>query len=186
MREKQLIQDVRFPGFGTSLPASPSDGDLFILVDSLTAPTYHWMLRYVAAKASDKWVFVGGAAARVEVLTDESTTTTGTWLNLATSGPNFAVPVAGDYEVHLGANTYHTVAQGVIATGVAVGDGTPSIALYGNAPGASQLGHVATGKVRLLDMAASGVIRQRYWMNTAGTAHWTSRWIGVTPVALGG
>ena len=49
-------------GMGTSLPASPFDGQEYILVDSLTAPTYSWRFRYVAGIADAyKWVFIGGA-----------------------------------------------------------------------------------------------------------------------------
>src|SRR5215831_1233030 len=47
----------------TSLPASPVDGQECILCDSLSAPTYQWHLKYVAAKASNKWICIGGAPA---------------------------------------------------------------------------------------------------------------------------
>ena len=85
-------------GIGTSLPASPSDGAEYTLVDSLTAPTYSWKFRYVAAKASNKWVFIGGAAASSYVATGEGVVGT-TYAALATAGPSFTVPVAGDYLV---------------------------------------------------------------------------------------
>ena len=34
-------------GIGTSFPVSPANGELFTLVDSLTAPTFSWRFRYV-------------------------------------------------------------------------------------------------------------------------------------------
>ena len=34
---------------GTSLPASPYDGQEYVLTDSLTAPTYPWRFRYTAS-----------------------------------------------------------------------------------------------------------------------------------------
>jgi hypothetical protein len=48
-------------GRGTSLPGSPTDGQLYELVDSLTTPTWSWLLRYAAGSSNaDKWEFIGG------------------------------------------------------------------------------------------------------------------------------
>lgn len=48
--------------YGTTLPASPYDGQEAILVDSITNPTYQWRFRYNAGSTSPyKWEFVGGA-----------------------------------------------------------------------------------------------------------------------------
>jgi len=50
--------------YGTSLPASPADGQEAILVDSTTNATYAWRFRYNAAASSPyKWEFVGGSPA---------------------------------------------------------------------------------------------------------------------------
>ena len=50
------------PGYGTTLPGSPTDGQEYVLVDSLTAPTYVWRFRYNASSASAyKWEFIGGS-----------------------------------------------------------------------------------------------------------------------------
>src|SRR5215831_2983579 len=79
----------------TSLPGSPNDGDEIVLTDSLTAPTFSWRLKYVAAKATNKWVFIGGNSVYSE-LTGPATTsdTTGNYLDLS---PNvsWTAPVAG-------------------------------------------------------------------------------------------
>jgi len=54
--------------YGTSLPASPVDGQEAILVDSLTAPTYSWRFRYVASITDAyKWVCVGGTHGVVAI-----------------------------------------------------------------------------------------------------------------------
>jgi hypothetical protein len=53
------------PQYGTTLPASPADGQEAILVDSVTAPTYQWRFRYNAQSTSAyKWEFVGGSSMR--------------------------------------------------------------------------------------------------------------------------
>lgn len=46
----------------TSLPASPTDKQQALLVDSLTAPTYAWLFQYEAGITdSYKWMWLGGA-----------------------------------------------------------------------------------------------------------------------------
>jgi hypothetical protein len=82
----------------TALPGSPQDGLEVILTDSLTAGTFHWRLRYVAARATNKWVFVGGSPLQASVDTSE-TTASAAYAALASAGPSVVVPVAGDYEI---------------------------------------------------------------------------------------
>jgi hypothetical protein len=49
------------PTYGTTLPASPVDGQEHVLVDSLTAPTYSWRCRYNAQSTNVyKWEVHGG------------------------------------------------------------------------------------------------------------------------------
>jgi len=90
-----LALGIGAAGIGTSLPASPADGQEYVLVDSLTAPTYAWRFRYVASITDAyKWVFIGGYAIR-------SFEATG--LNASTSysvfGPVLGLPRAGIYDV---------------------------------------------------------------------------------------
>jgi len=81
----------------TSLPVSPVDGQEIVFVDSLTAPTYHWHLRYIAAKASNKWVFVGGFPAHAtnyDVMGANLSSTT--YVDPSTVC-SLTVPLAGSY-----------------------------------------------------------------------------------------
>jgi hypothetical protein len=91
----QAVGALPVIGIGTTLPASPFDGQEYILVDSLTVPTYAWRFRYVASITDAyKWVFIGGYAIR-------SFEATG--LNASTSysvfGPVLGLPRAGIYDV---------------------------------------------------------------------------------------
>jgi hypothetical protein len=84
------------PGYGTSLPGSPVNGQEYILVDSLTAPTYAWRLRYTASISdSYKWVFVGGSEVFISAA-DYTVTGSGAW---QISGASFTLPRNGIYDV---------------------------------------------------------------------------------------
>ncbi len=90
-------------GYGTSLPGSPTDGDEYVLVDSTSAPTYRWHLRYNGGSASSyKWEFIGGTEMYAAVDTTE-TTSSATYAALSTAGPTITLPNAGDYFVSIGA-----------------------------------------------------------------------------------
>jgi hypothetical protein len=89
--------------YGTSLPASPTDGQEAILVDSLTAATYQWRFRYNAARATNRWEFIGGPPVGAFVATREARAASPTtYGDLPTVGPQVTIPVAGIYEVEVG------------------------------------------------------------------------------------
>lgn len=71
-----------FGAYGTTLPASPVDGQEAILVDSITNPTYQWRFRYNAGSSSAyKWEFVGGAPQLKSSVTIDSVTGGGAWID---------------------------------------------------------------------------------------------------------
>jgi len=89
--------------YGTALPASPIDGQIATLVDSITNPTYQWTFRYNAGSSSAyKWEFIGGTFASSEV-DAASTTNVGTsWVVPSAGAASITVPRSGDYEVSFG------------------------------------------------------------------------------------
>jgi len=105
--------------YGTTLPASPVDGQEAILVDSTSNPTYQWRFRYNASSTSAyKWEWVGGSPWISDVATGESTTST-TPVGLTT--PQFLnTPRAGDYLVRVSAQASLTVAAFNVFVGVGV------------------------------------------------------------------
>ena len=170
---------------GTVLPPSPVDGQRFILTDSLTAPTYAWNLIYVAAKASNRWVCVGGSPAVSEVLTSETTAST-SYVDLATVGPQFTVPVAGDYiyvgSCWLATSTAGQFAQAALKVGAAAA--SDDDAMLATSSAANTL--TTTSKTRKLSgVAASALLKMQYKVG-AGTGTFIRRVLMVTPVALGG
>lgn len=168
----------------TSLPASPHDGQEIILTDSTTAGTYHWRLRYVSGRSSNKWVCVGGVGAYQEVETSESTSST-SYTALATAGPSFTVPLAGDYLVEIGfesnasTTTENWMSYAIGATAAADADGISFVVT-----GGSYLGGLSRVN-KQSSLAASTALAARYKV-TAGTSNFRKRWMLVTPVAVGG
>lgn len=89
---------VSVPTIGTSLPGSPVDGQVFTLVDSLSAPTYWWRMQYIASVG--KWLYIGGIPKEVIVAAAESSNVVA-YSALTTPGPSFALPYAGDWSVEV-------------------------------------------------------------------------------------
>jgi hypothetical protein len=176
-------------GFGTSLPASPVDGQEYILTDSVSAPTYVWRFRYNNQSASAyKWEFIGGAPKRVEVATLESTATTGSWLDLATVGPSFTVPRAGDWATTMSLIYSGTTASSLSNVGVAQGAGTPagSVGIFAHPTGTISSGQVVLPNQVHTGVSASVELRMRYNHTafSAGTASFSSRTLSVVPVRV--
>lgn len=169
----------------TSLPSNPNNGDMIVLTDSLTAGTYHWHLRYVSARSSNKWVFVGGAPGFSQVNTSE-TTASGTYAALATAGPSFAIPVAGTYIVEIGfapGDTTQVVSRymsyDIGGTGAVDADAAFHDASGANAPN--------TGNIsRAQSKALTAVTLTAKYKVSSGTLAFTHRWMRVTPVVIGG
>ena len=87
--------------YGTTLPASPVDGQEAILVDSVTNPSYQWRFRYNAGSTSAyKWEFVGGVPQFAAG--GNLNNYTGSALTPLSSGPNVPIVRAGEYLVGLG------------------------------------------------------------------------------------
>src|SRR5215471_16848375 len=92
--------------YGTSLPTSPVDGQEAILVDSVTAPNWHWRFRYNAGSTNPyKWEFIGGIPMSYGTFAG-TTITSATYADfpsgtMAGTGP--VVPRAGVYNVTMDA-----------------------------------------------------------------------------------
>ena len=168
-------------GMGVALPSMPFDGQEFILVDSLTAPTFSWRFRYVAAKASDKWVFIGGAPTYAEVTPNETTTSTA-FTDLGTVGPSIVVPRAGLYEVEIGCHMYSQSGPMYCYMSYDIG-ATPAAepdAIWGG-----NTLNVAFGSVRKRRKSLTAVtLTAKYNISGGGTGAFERRWMSLLPVAV--
>lgn len=170
-------------GYGTSLPGSPVDGQEHILVDNVDTPTYAWRFRWNAGSDhTDKWEFIGGSPALVEVATAEGTAST-TYVALTTA-VQFTLPRAGVYEIehwaHVANSTnFQNSAQTVKLGAAAAADaeawsmmnpqtGNPDPAFWGG---------------RRSGLAASAVLALNYKVS-GGTGTFSKRALKVTPVRV--
>jgi len=175
-------------GLVSSLPGAPSDGQTVVYTDSLPAPTFTWQLIFV--QSTGKWHFIGGTPLYAEVLTDQSTATANTYLDLATVGPQVTIPVNGDYEIRAGSQGWNALntAQ-VMRTALKVG-----AAATANADGFSNTGVgpitaglPGIGSMRTFQktgLTATTVLKLQYLVG-GSTGHWLNRWLSVVPIKIG-
>jgi hypothetical protein len=169
--------------YATTLPASPADGDVAVLVDSTTVPTYQWMFRWNNGSSNaDKWEFMGGAPGRVTVDTDENTSSAA-YTNLATNGPTFTVLRAGQYRIafgHIGGATSSAQSRMTVKLGAAAAADT-------EASTQSNTATIGTSQSRALPqktLAASDVVLCQYKSVDATSTGFRYRWMEITPVRV--
>jgi len=169
----------------TALPSNPNNGDEIVLTDSLSAGTYHWHFRYVAARSSNKWVFVGGTPLVGETATSETRTNTAYGdLSGGATGPSITLPVAGDY---------------VITHGLDGENGSAAISFMSYDIGASgavdadgvrmDIGNAGSGGSFMRSKKKTGLtavaLTSKYKVST-GTMTALNRFIQALPIAVGG
>lgn len=166
---------------GTTLPASPVDGQEAILTDSLTNPTYSWRFRYNAGSSSAyKWEFVGGASWYGAVITSESTSSA-SLTDLATVGPQFSTPRAGDWIVSASC----TVGQGAAPSytvNMQVSNTDLQAQTMLNGAGSGWTGQLAAVG-RALALAASTILKMQY-STAASTVSFATRHLAITPIRV--
>jgi hypothetical protein len=171
----------------TALPGNPLEGEEVIFTDSLTSPTYQWRLRYVPAKSTNKWVFVGGTPAVLETASQQNHATVGSYAALGTSN-DFAIPIAGDYIIELGAllatggaiGTALRMSYDIGATGAVDGD---ALTVMAPQSGAGNGFHAFRRKKKLGLTAVTLAVKYK---TSSTNIYAQERTLSVTPIAVGG
>jgi hypothetical protein len=174
--------NIKFDGYSTSLPGSPYDGQVYTLVDSTTTPTYQWTFRYNAGSSSSfKWEFVGGAPVYAAVETAQTTGTTGGFVDLATVGPSFTLPRAGDYLFRYSADAGNNGAGNTDIVGLIKNGGEVDrmVQAIGVALGQAAM----MREIVLTGLAASDAFKLQYF-TTGGTATYLRRRLTVIPIRV--
>lgn len=177
--------DFAEPQYVTALPASPDDGEQ---VYFQAAAGVIWHLRYNAASASSfKWEYVGGPPLTHEVATSQSTTSA-TYADLATVGPQVTLPLAGDYDVQFGTTVQINPSTGNRVANIAVKRGAAATAdadslNYANGNLTIRVPGLARA-IRMTGLAAAAVLKMQYKVS-GDTLVCQDRWMRVTPVRVG-
>ncbi len=178
---------------GTSLPGSPTDGDICI-VNVDTTNGVKWMFQYRSASASSyKWEFIGGAPLYAHVTTDETFTANGSFNDATTVGPTVTAPLAGDYTYWARSTNYTTSVDAAggptHGSGLSINSATP--ATQDRAASVTNVGaQVANEQFTLafsdvVNVTTAGhTMKLRYSCNEA-TAHVLKRSLLVQPVRVG-
>jgi len=164
--------------YGTSLPASPTDGMEAILVDSTTNPSYQWRFRYNASSTSAyKWEFVGGDPF-VLYCPDYTLPGTAAYYNDTSASATITIPRAGlyicDTAVGCGAPTGATgayVGYAYAQTTTRQGQWVP-------------VGAEASWFVRAGPTLAAGALIQNCFYANSGTMTFVRRFISVLPLKV--
>jgi hypothetical protein len=167
--------------YGTTLPASPADGQEAILVDSTTNPNYQWRFRYNAASTSPyKWGFIGGSPWMGRIDTNE-TTTSASFADLTTTGPQIALPRAGVYELGMSVEMTNNGTGFCIAAPAEVG-----VANYESLGVAANAGAgIWTTPASLASLAVTGSLTVKLvYRVTGGTGSFQSRSFSVRPIRV--
>ena len=162
---------------GTSLPASPTDGQEFFLVADATNGVV-WHLRYRAAATGPyKWEYVGGAPINSSFVGAQSASV-GAWGSMA---PQITIPRAGDYLFTFSASVNPATA-GLI--GLTIYTSTPML------PDGQTAAQVAAGeqilsRADLPQLAVPAGTTYQLGFYTAVAATFQRRYISARPVRVG-
>jgi hypothetical protein len=159
----------------TTLPASPVDGQEVILTNSLTAPAYLWLMRYVAASTyPNKWIYVGGT--RFENYDSSSVGMVGNWASYL---PGIALPFSGVYNFYAQALVQRTAGAALVGLS-GWHDGTYD----------GDWQQIADGPIGYVGLSCQGVAKNltaqtlTLGMYTSAAANAIVRYIAATPVRL--
>lgn len=159
------------------------DGDIAVLVDSLTLPTYTWMFRYHAGSSNpDKWEFMGGAPGMTEVNTSE-TTASATYAALTTAGPSFTIPRSGVYAVAIGCATgLSTLGEGRMSYDIGGTGAVDADSTIAASSSATNRYSVSAERPKTIAAAATALVAK--YRVTTGTGTFLDRWMRVIPVRV--
>lgn len=166
-------------------PASPTDDQVVVLTDSLSAPTYAWLMQYFASKATRKWVCIGGDPAVVAVTTAEGTASAA-YTDLATAGPSFTIPVLGDYFITVESQLDSSAAGPISHMSYAVGGVGATDTDGANQSNRTTLAGAesATSTQLKTGIAASTSIVSKYRAENGGTSTFRQRRLRILPQSL--
>jgi hypothetical protein len=176
------------PPLVAALPGAPTDQqEVYYQADAANGIIWH--LRYNAGSASAyKWEILGSPPPLFsEVVTLETLATINAYTALTTAGPSLTLPLAGDYDVHVGARALGNAASALQRmsfdiAGVAAVDADAASA---TSAGAGSDSYAEQRYRRKTGLAAATVLLAKYKTTVAGGG-WAERFLRATPIRVSG
>lgn len=159
-------------------PGSPVNGQEFILTDSLTAPTYYWLLKYNST--TTKWHFIGGPPIFSEVVASENTTSN-SYAALATAGPSITLPYGGDYIITWGADISTGNATDAAFMSYDIG-GTGAVDL--DAVNTTNVGYISASRTKKKTGLTAVGLTAKYKTTNSTSATFQNRFISAVPIRI--
>lgn len=177
-------------GVGQKLPAQASTGQIaYCLVDPVESIV--WQFVYFGAVQQGQsqgqgftgfpWLFVGGPPVYSYISTNENCSSAAL-VNLATVGPQIAVPFAGDYDYEMGCYVNVTSAGGATAT-MQLLSGATTYTPQCEASGASFETRTVAGRISGLT-AGAGVLA--VYSISSGNVNFANRFLKIWPRRVAG
>jgi hypothetical protein len=171
------------PTYGTTLPASPVDGQEHILVNSTSNPSYQWRFRYNQNSSSPyKWEFIGGAPAWTSESLPASTTST-SYINAGSI--SLTGPRAGEYYIAITARISNSGGGGTyLSHRVDASVGGDSTAVHAVYPVTLTPWELTTSRITRHNAITAGAVIALSFRATAGTAWVYDRSLSLTPIRV--
>ena len=169
----------------TSLPGSPTDGQVVYYVADGTNGVV-WQLRYRSASTSSyKWEFVGGPQliSSVEANQNRANAAYG---DLGTVGPSITVPLAGDYIINIGFTGNNGNAGQLARMSYAIGGSAAADAdsvFYLTSVAAGNFATVTRPKLKTAIAANSAIVAK--YRTDGVSVFFQDRFMEITPVRVG-
>ena len=177
----------------TALPSSYPDGGVIRYQTAAMAAlpgAPEWTFARREAATTYKWDFIGGSDVYQMVNAGEVVGSSATWVDLATVGPSWTVPLAGYYACAFGALSYlHNRANNSFV-GVSVNSATPGDPVgrvetpdTGSAWSAGM--HVPVfQQSEVGPVSAGAVLKLMYWYSNAGSGTFARRTLKIRPIRV--
>lgn len=170
---------------GTSLPSSPSDGDVYVY-NADTTNGVKWMFQYRSAGASGKkWEFVGGPPIVVSDGDARTLTNQTTFTNLPTDPMSVTLPaLGGDYDIEIQADLYSSSNGYAAILSYAVG-GSAAADSWAVGESNTPTAIAAAKRTRHTGVASGAAIAEKGRTSGSNSATFLNRRILIWPVRVG-
>lgn len=173
------------PDYVTALPSSPVDGqEVYYAADATNGVIWH--LRYRSGSSSSyKWEFVGGSPLHALTAAESSRANTSYGLLADAVSTSVTLPLAGDYDITIGARSYITANAGAALSfkiGTTEAVDADGLDIYQLSAGTGTIPQHMTVRRKT---GLSAVTLELRYKAAAGTIYALNRFIRATPVRVG-